>query len=39
MFQAPSEKMPVPVIWVWQEDKGFRRTSILNKAIAKATGD
>lgn len=32
-------KMPVPVIWVWQEDKGFRRTSILNKAIAKATGD
>lgn len=34
-----AEKMPVPVIWVWQEDKGFRRTSILNKAIAKATGD
>lgn len=34
-----AEKMPVPVIWVWQEDKGFRRTTILNKAIAKATGD
>ena len=34
-----ADKMPVPVIWVWQEDKGFRRTSILNKAIAKATGD
>lgn len=30
---------PVPVVHVWQEDKGFRRTVILNKAIAKATGD
>ena len=34
-----AEKMPVPVIWVWQEDRGFRKTSILNKAIVKATGD
>lgn len=29
----------VPVIHVWQEDKGFRRTSILNKAIAATSGD
>lgn len=29
----------VPVIHVWQEDKGFRRTFILNKAIAAASGD
>lgn len=32
-------KSPVPLIHVWQEDKGFRRTAILNKAFAKASGD
>ena len=30
---------PHPVIHVWQKDLGFRKTAILNKAIAKATGD
>ena len=30
---------PIPIIHVWQEDDGFRKTIILNKAIAKATGD
>lgn len=30
---------PVPIIHVWHEDRGFRKTIILNKAIAKATGD
>lgn len=34
-----AKKFPVPIVHVWQEDQGFRRTSILNKAIAKATGD
>lgn len=29
----------VPVIHVWQEDKGFRLTVIRNKAIAQSTGD
>lgn len=29
---------PVPVRHVWQEDQGFRRTVILNKAIATAKG-
>ena len=29
----------VPIVHVWQEDKGFRKTSILNKAIAQAKGD
>jgi glycosyltransferase involved in cell wall biosynthesis len=29
----------VPIIHVWQEDKGFRKTLILNKAIALAHGD
>lgn len=30
---------PIPIIHVWQEDKGFRKTKILNKAVAKSTGD
>ena len=31
--------LPVPVIHVWHEDEGFRKTVILNQALAKATGD
>jgi len=30
---------PIPLIHVWQEDNGFQKSIILNKAIAKATGD
>ena len=30
---------PTKLLHVWHEDIGFRRTVILNKAIAKATGD
>ena len=29
----------IPIKHVWHEDEGFRRTTILNKAIAQATGD
>lgn len=32
-------QVTVPVIHVWQEDKGFRKTLILNKAVAQAHGD
>ncbi len=32
-------KFPIPLIHVWQEDDGFRKSIILNKAIAKANGD
>jgi glycosyltransferase involved in cell wall biosynthesis len=28
-----------PVIHIWQEDKGFRKAKILNKALAKITSD
>lgn len=38
-IDAFAKVSPVPVVHVWQEDKGFRRTVILNKAIAKSTGD
>lgn len=30
---------PVPIQHVWHEDEGFRRTIILNKAIAASKGD
>lgn len=30
---------PMPIIHVWHEDNGFRRSVILNKAIAKVTGE
>lgn len=30
---------PVPIIHVWQEDKGFRLSVIRNKAIARISGD
>lgn len=32
-------KFDIPLIHVWQEDKGFRKSSILNKAILAANGE
>lgn len=34
-----SKKSSTPVIHVWHEDIGFRKTIILNKAIAKCSAD
>lgn len=33
------EKCIIPVKHIWQEDKGFRKSEILNKAIASASAD
>ena len=33
------ENFPIPLIHEWHEDKGFRKTLILNKALKKAKGD
>lgn len=30
---------PIPLKHVWHEDKGFRKTIILNKAVAEASGE
>ena len=30
---------PCPIVHVWHEDKGFRKSMILNKALAKCSGD
>lgn len=31
--------LPIHVVHVWQEDHGFRKTQILNKAVSKCTAD
>jgi glycosyltransferase involved in cell wall biosynthesis len=33
------EKISIPILHIWQEDKGFRKSKILNKAIAQAQVD
>lgn len=33
------ENFPVPVLHVWQEDEGFQKTKILNKAIVATNAD
>lgn len=30
---------PIPLIYIWQEDRGFRLAMMRNKTIAQATGD
>lgn len=39
LIEKIKEDFPVPLIHIWHEDKGFRKSEILNKAIAKAKGD
>lgn len=39
LIEAIKRESPIPIIHVWHEDKGFRKSVILNKAITKTTGD
>lgn len=39
MIEEIQKNFPIPIIHVWQEDKGFRVSRIRNKAIARATGN
>lgn len=39
LIQRWQEKFPVPLLHVWHEDKGFRKTVILNRAIKDASGE
>ncbi|MFD2550315.1 glycosyltransferase family 2 protein [Bizionia sediminis] len=39
LIQTYQENFPVPLIHIWHEDKGFRRSAILNLAISKTTAD
>lgn len=33
------EKSPIPIVHIWQEDKGFRLAAIRNRSVAAAKGD
>ncbi|MGM0621573.1 MAG: glycosyltransferase, partial [Bacteroidota bacterium] len=33
------QSFPVPLLHVWQKDKGFRAAAIRNRAVRKSTGD
>ena len=39
VVESMRQALPIPIIHLWQEDLGFRKTQILNKAIAAAHGD
>ncbi len=39
LIQTLEKYINIPVLHIWHEDTGFRRSAILNKAIAKSTGD
>ena len=39
LIQAYQAKFKNPILHVWQEDKGFRKSRILNKAILKSNSD
>jgi glycosyltransferase involved in cell wall biosynthesis len=39
LIEALQPRFPVPLIHVWQEDIGFRKSLILNKAIKQAKGE
>jgi glycosyltransferase involved in cell wall biosynthesis len=39
LVSAFASSAPIPVAYVWQEDAGFRRAAIINKAIAQSRGD
>ena len=39
LIEAIQPKFPVKITHLWQEDEGFRKTSILNQAIEVAGGE
>lgn len=39
LIDAIREVSPVPIMHVWHEDDGFRKSAIMNKAVSIASGD
>lgn len=39
MIESLRKNMPCPVVHLWQEDKGFRKARIMNRAFAASKGD
>jgi glycosyltransferase involved in cell wall biosynthesis len=38
-IKAVAENFPIPIRHVWHEDAGFRKTTILNKAVVESVGE
>ena len=38
LIEQLEDRLPYPLVYVWQEDRGFRAARIRNKAIARSTG-
>lgn len=39
LIDSFSEQSPIPIRHIWQEDQGFRKSKILNKALAQTDSD
>ena len=39
LIERFKKDFPVPLLHIWHDDNGFRKSIILNKAVAKAKGD
>lgn len=39
MIKELQTEYPITIQHIWHEDKGFRKTMIMNKAVKAATGD
>lgn len=39
LIDSYRDKIKVPILHIWQEDKGFRKSKILNKSVAQAQVD
>ncbi len=39
VVEAFRDRAPFPVSHLWQEDRGFRKTTILNSAVRASTAD
>jgi glycosyltransferase involved in cell wall biosynthesis len=39
LIESLKPSMPIPITHLWQTDEGFRKTRILNQAIASASGN
>lgn len=39
VVQSWKDRLPFPVEHVWQEDRGYRKSAIINEAVRRSTGD
>ena len=39
LIDSYRQKLPIPIKHIWHEDKGFRKTIIMNQAVGQISGD